>query len=399
MSSQYVNLQGLFDGGLLYGTISGYIPQTTGPADRRPLLDQYTGQQQNARAINPSTGDYIVNTNGQLYGMDEIDNQVYLAVATLYNSSALLNFGQQLSQLKVVSTSQKSKIDNLVNSVLSDIVIRGDITITDIITDYKKDKLNVRIKYKNNKTGRLVDTFLPGDQNPSSIKPVSALTLNAFSTFTSNTVSNCYLWWNSGNDGYVSNSGSTLFISALDDSSGNNRNLTANDGYVVFNAVDLQYGFNRWSSIGLTTGNYMSSNISLSGNWTFYAVLAFSTNSCYILYSSGGANIGADSSGKIYTGTLKTANSYTGQTIIVKVVFNGITSSLSVYANNKQSETILGDTTGLVLTSTVYLGSNASTSSINGSIAEAIIYSGYQNPIDSATVISYLKTKYNIQSL
>ncbi len=112
----------------------GILPNPTAP-DRREFINP-NNQLQNARSINVATGDYALNANGHFVGMAAILQQVYLAIATVYNSSAQQGLGQQFSSLKVNTQASTQVVSNFVNLALSSLVSANKIIVNEVDVVY-----------------------------------------------------------------------------------------------------------------------------------------------------------------------------------------------------------------------------------------------------------------------
>lgn len=90
------------------------------------------GTQGTARNINTITGNYSVNSDGFFVGMDEVDQQVYLALVTIKGSASDTLLGQTFSRLQIISGNYKQQITAMVNNALSDLVSSKTISINNI---------------------------------------------------------------------------------------------------------------------------------------------------------------------------------------------------------------------------------------------------------------------------
>ncbi len=153
-------LQFLFPYSPSFGTVS-----PPSPADRRTLVDPYN-QIQNARYIDPVTQDYVLKANGHPEGMPGIRQSVYLALLTQFNSSAQLNFGAQLSSIKVVTASIVAEVSNFVRVALSQLISNKQILLNNVsVTNNGRGQVVVNIRWTDLSTGQANTTQL-GSQAP-----------------------------------------------------------------------------------------------------------------------------------------------------------------------------------------------------------------------------------------
>lgn len=123
---------------------AGFSPAGFGDVDAAPapatdnLVDE-KGVQQNARAIDPATGQYILSSTGRAQGMPRVRQLVLLRIRTLLNSSAYRgmglaapsgdNDGQALRRLEV---SLRAALADLVKAGLAQIL--GVVGASDVPT-------------------------------------------------------------------------------------------------------------------------------------------------------------------------------------------------------------------------------------------------------------------------
>ena len=155
-----------------------FIPVTTRP-DRREFIDA-NNQLQNSRYINPKTGDYQLSKDGHFVGMSGIQQQVYLAIATQYNSSAQPNFGQQFTQMKVRTPNTDQQAADFVNQTLSLLTSAGKISINNIqIVDISPGQMGIAITWTDLTSQQAPQTTTVGFQ-PLSNQPVIILWVSPF---------------------------------------------------------------------------------------------------------------------------------------------------------------------------------------------------------------------------
>lgn len=128
-------------------TISfGIVPNPVAP-DRREFITS-NNQLQNSRSINVATGDFQLATNGHFVGVSGVQQQVYLAIATRYNSSAQINLGQQFTSLKLNTQASQQQVSDLVNSALSALVSANKIIIDNVsVITISPGQLGIKIDF------------------------------------------------------------------------------------------------------------------------------------------------------------------------------------------------------------------------------------------------------------
>jgi hypothetical protein len=108
------------------------IPPANTPPDRRDLIDwQNSSTIDGARFINPVTGDYQLASNGHFNGMNAIQQEVYLAVLTRYNTTSIPGFGNNIQSIKIINTPNFAQQAYLIiQQALSNLTSSGQITVT-----------------------------------------------------------------------------------------------------------------------------------------------------------------------------------------------------------------------------------------------------------------------------
>ena len=118
------------------------------------------GTQGNCAKIDPSTGDYVLDANGNSVGDDSVNQKVYLAYKTMLNSSAVSGFGFDLN-LDGALMSQ-TKINNVklaAYQAVKHLTDPGVITIVSVdVRRVTRTGMEIRIKWINNSTNE-INTF------------------------------------------------------------------------------------------------------------------------------------------------------------------------------------------------------------------------------------------------
>ena len=110
-----------------------------------------------ARKINPRTKDYVMGANGRLEGQDAIEARVYLAIATVRNSSSVLDFGQDFTSVQLATQNVNAKLNDLVSQALNDLIADSSITLNGVDVQIVENNSGSRqalinISWKNNRT-------------------------------------------------------------------------------------------------------------------------------------------------------------------------------------------------------------------------------------------------------
>ncbi len=103
------------------------------------------GTQGNVAAINPQTGDYILNENNNLVGDFSVPQGVYLTLTTKLNSSALAGFGIDLGSLRTITSNLVTQIQSLVQIALAPMINQSLIALQ-----------SVKVTQQNNPPGSII---------------------------------------------------------------------------------------------------------------------------------------------------------------------------------------------------------------------------------------------------
>lgn len=126
--------------------------------NRQDLLDyKGSGQVQSARYINPSTKDFELNgSNGQFFGENATDQSVLFALATSFNSSSVLNLGNNYNRLTlpVIGPFINQQMTNLLYQCLGSLV-PDYIAIQDVdVTQVGQNAMQISFTYLNLSSGQ-----------------------------------------------------------------------------------------------------------------------------------------------------------------------------------------------------------------------------------------------------
>lgn len=125
--------------------------------NKKGLALQTNNGQGGARKIDPRTKDYVMGSNGRLEGQDAVEARVYLAIATVRNSSSVLDFGQDFTSVQLATRNVNAIMTDLVSQALTDLIVDGSITLNGVEVQIVENNTGsrqalVNISWKNNKT-------------------------------------------------------------------------------------------------------------------------------------------------------------------------------------------------------------------------------------------------------
>jgi len=131
------------------------IQPTIAAPNTTDLLDfQGSGSVQTARYINPLTQDFELTDNATYQGMNSVEQEVQLALLTTFDSSSVLNFGQNFSSVKVITPYITSQMINLLNQCLSYQIQNNLITIYNAtVTSNQFGQVFISFSFTNNTAG------------------------------------------------------------------------------------------------------------------------------------------------------------------------------------------------------------------------------------------------------
>lgn len=121
---------------------AGFSPAGFGDIDELPApatenLVDAKGVQRNARAINPATGQYVLNADGRFQGMARVEQLVVLLVRAM-----TLPAGDVTSNMKL-------QLQTLLAKTLAPLVTQGLITILDVVPYLEQpSRARAALKYR-----------------------------------------------------------------------------------------------------------------------------------------------------------------------------------------------------------------------------------------------------------
>lgn len=120
-------------------SLVGFGLTDTAPVPPKTILvDPYTGQQDAARRIDPYSGQYVIDAQGRIAGMNANQQAVMLAVKTVRNSSALANFGNPANTIQRIGATVQKDLTDAYRLALKDLVDQKRIAILDVTVQSPK---------------------------------------------------------------------------------------------------------------------------------------------------------------------------------------------------------------------------------------------------------------------
>ena len=145
-----------------YGNASyGYGDVPVGNSSTAALLKKTDGTQGDAAYIDPTTGDFVLDANGNKVGWDSLDQMVYLALATTLGSSAVTTLGIALPS-GLITPNIATQNQNAVYAALKSLTDQNLITILSVVTlrQPNPDGLRLQVGWQSVSTGQIQKTFV-----------------------------------------------------------------------------------------------------------------------------------------------------------------------------------------------------------------------------------------------
>lgn len=115
------------------------------------------GTQGNCAKIDPKTGDYVLDVNGNSVGDDSVNQKVYLAYKTMLNSSAVAGFGFDLDlDNALINQTRVNSVRLAAYQAVKHLTDPGIITLVSV--DVKRvtpTGMEIRIQWRNNSTNEI----------------------------------------------------------------------------------------------------------------------------------------------------------------------------------------------------------------------------------------------------
>lgn len=131
------------------------VPETAKNIYKEPTSGEVLG----GRRIDPVTRDYVIDERGRALGQTEAQQFVYLALRTDLGSSAMLELGNRLNTVRVITDSFEREITDVITSALAIGVQRGLLSINSIsVSRMGQSRLFARVRWTDLTTGREQET-------------------------------------------------------------------------------------------------------------------------------------------------------------------------------------------------------------------------------------------------
>jgi len=93
------------------------------------LRDTRTSKKLGARKIDPNTRDYVLDTNGRILGMNEVQHAVQMSIHTDLGSAAVQSMGQKLRTIKRITPGIEREILAILSAAVQPLVAQGLIEV------------------------------------------------------------------------------------------------------------------------------------------------------------------------------------------------------------------------------------------------------------------------------
>lgn len=93
------------------------------------LRDAKTGARLGSRKIDPTTKDYVLDSNGRILGMNDVQQLVLLATSTTKGTSAMRSLGQEIRKIDRITSNFTQRVRNTLTAAVQHIVDRGLIEV------------------------------------------------------------------------------------------------------------------------------------------------------------------------------------------------------------------------------------------------------------------------------
>lgn len=103
-------------------------------------LTKTDGSQGEARSIDPRTRDYAFDEKGRVKGIDSVQQQVYLALVTVRDSSSVTGLGQLFSSIKLITANLQTQMTNEVRQALSRLIAENKVQLVSVRVELTPSK-------------------------------------------------------------------------------------------------------------------------------------------------------------------------------------------------------------------------------------------------------------------
>lgn len=96
------------------------------------LRDSSTGRSTGSRALDPTTKTYLLDSNGRILGMDDLQHLVLMAVSTEKGSSAMRELGHELRKIERITSNFQQRVASTLTAAVQHLVRRKLITVVGV---------------------------------------------------------------------------------------------------------------------------------------------------------------------------------------------------------------------------------------------------------------------------
>lgn len=143
-------------------TLQYNLTQPPLPPPPSPSLTSSSGLILDAKYIDPATGDFVLDANGNFVGMNSVDQAVEMALLTAINTTTVRGFGFGIFEIKIIGPNIQNQIKGLVNEALSQLISNGSIQLQDVvITNPYPGQIGLSVYYLNNTVPSTLTILVP----------------------------------------------------------------------------------------------------------------------------------------------------------------------------------------------------------------------------------------------
>ncbi len=118
------------------------------------LRETSTGSSLGSRLINAETRDYVVDENGRIVGMSDVQQLMQIALGTVKGSSAMLGLGHALATLDVITDNVERRVATIVDDAVLHLTSRKLVEILSVVTTrMHAGALHIVVRWRDLTTG------------------------------------------------------------------------------------------------------------------------------------------------------------------------------------------------------------------------------------------------------
>lgn len=136
-------------------------PAIADPLDKN-ILEDSQGLLHDARLIDVTTRDYVIDSNGVTSGMSAVAQQVYLALVTTLGSSAIATLGSDVLSTRTMGDDFQRKVQRQVASALSALISSQTISLISVsVVPYENQAgASITVVWMDNTSNQLQTTAI-----------------------------------------------------------------------------------------------------------------------------------------------------------------------------------------------------------------------------------------------